>query len=162
MQDGSRKIDSFGIVHDCDRTNSVDLSNPYVEEWGLEYDKETGSTHPVITGKIDFAESIQTFKDSCGVEAAMRDVAAGRRTQSSLADDGNHGGDFTRSSDIIEAYAAMKAQAVASAQADENAKAKGLDPKELKVDGLDLDAYIQKQIAARVAASASAKEGESK
>ena len=153
MKDESRKIDAFGIVRDRDRTNSVDLSNPYVDEWGLEYDKETGSTHPVITGKIDFVESIQTFKDSCGVEAAIRDVAAGRRTQASLADDGKSGGDFTRSSDIIEAYASLKAQAIASAQADEKAKSKGLDPKELKVDGLDLDAYIQKQVAARVAAA---------
>lgn len=161
MKDESRKIDAFGIVLDCDRTNSVDLSNPYVEEWGLEYDKDTGSTHPVVTGKIDFVEGIQAFKDSCGVEAAMRDVASGRRTQSSLTDDGNHGGDFTRSCDIIEAYAALKSQSILSAQADQKAKAKGLDPKELKVDGLDLDSYIQKQVAARVAAAATA-EGDKK
>ncbi len=161
MKDESRKIDPFGIVHDCNRTNSVDLSYRYVDEWGLEYDKETGSTHPVITGKVDFVEGIQTFKDSCGFEAVMRDVEAGRRTQASLSDDGNHGGDFTRSSDIIEAYSALKAQAVASAQADERARSKGLDPKELKIDGLDLDAYIQKQVAARVAASAPA-EGDKK
>lgn len=161
MSEESKKIDAFGIVHDCDRRNSVDLSNPYVDEWGLEYDQKTGSTHPVITGKIDFVESIQTFKDSCGFEAAMRDVVAGKRTQASLTDDGNHGGDFTRSSDIIESFAALKAQSILSAQADEKAKSKGLDPKELKVDGLDLDAYIQKQVAARVAAAAPA-EGDKK
>lgn len=162
MKDESRTIDAFGIVHDVDRTNSVDLSNPFVPEWGLEYDKETGSTRPVITGKLDFVEAIQTFKDQCGVEAAMRDVATGRRTAASVADDGQHGGDFSRSSDVIESYESMQRQAAASVHADEKAREKGIDPKEIHVDGLDLETYIQKQVSARMAAALPQTEGDKK
>lgn len=158
MKGELRTIDAFGIVHDCDRTNSVDLSNRFVDEWSLEYDKETGSTRPVISGKVDFVASIQTFKDQCGVDAAVRDLAAGRRSIERLSDDGNHGGDFSRSTEITLMADQVKKAALASMKADEQAKSKGLDPKALRVDGLDLEAYITKEVAARIAAAAPAKE----
>lgn len=145
------EVDAFGIVHNRDFSEPVDLSYPFVNEWGLEYDKDTGSTHPVISGKIDFVESIQCFKDSCGVDAVLRDISCGKVLPSEVADDGSHGGDFSNPTMLSEMSAIVKKAIADSKAADSEAEAKGLDVKAIKVDGLDLDSYIKKQVDARLA-----------
>ena len=61
MQDERKKIDidAFGIVHDRDFSCPVDASVRLVPEWGLELDKTTGNTKPVIVGQIDMYESLK-------------------------------------------------------------------------------------------------------
>ena len=152
------EIDAFGIVHDRDFSCPVDASERFVPEWGLELDKTTGNTTPVIVGQIDMYESIQSFKDSCGIEAVKRDIACGRVTPEQVADDGKHGGDFTNPTMLSEMTSIVRQAIADSKAADDEAAKKGLDVKANKVDGLDLDAYIKQQVEARL----SNKEGDSK
>lgn len=160
MQDERKKIDidAFGIVHDRDFSCPVDASEHLIPEWGLELDKTTGYAKPVITGQFDMYESIQSFKDSCGIEAVKRDIACGRVTPEDIADDGKHGGDFTNPTMISEMTSIVRQAIADSKAADEEAAKKGLDVKAIKVDGLDLDAYIKQQVEARLPQ----KEGDSK
>lgn len=160
MPDERKKIeiDAFGIVHDRDFSCPVDASERLVPEWGLELDKTTGNTKPVITGQIDMVEVVQSYKDSCGIEAVKRDLACGRVTPEDLADDGKHGGDFTNPTMLSEMTSIVRQAIADSKAADEEAAKKGLDVKAIKVDGLDLDAYIKQQVEARFPK----KEGDSK
>ena len=147
-------IDPFGVIYKGD--SGVDLSNPYVDTYELELDKETGATKVVKGEPIDFVAQIQTFKDQCGVTAMMRDLAAGRALPSQFADDGKSGGDFTRSTMISEYVGDLVQAELAAAKAKAAAESKGIDVAEITKDGVDLDAYITKLVNEKLAAAQTA------
>ena len=156
-------IDPFGVFYKGDP--GVDLSNPFVDTYELELDKETGSTKVVKGEPIDFVAQIQTFKDQCGVTAMMRDLAAGRALPSQFGDDGKSGGDFSRSTMISEFVGDLVQAELASAKAKADAESKGIDVNEITKDGVDLDAYITKLVNEKLAVAqtaAAAGIGESK
>lgn len=56
----------------------------------VKFNAETGSTEPDESDTIDLVEMTQTYKDQCGVEAAIRLIKTGQATPSQFADDGKH------------------------------------------------------------------------
>lgn len=150
-------VDAFGIVRDSViDPHGVDLSNPFVPEYGLELDKETGNTRAVVTGQVNFVEMIQSFASQCGVDAALRDVASGLRSPESLCDDGKHGGDFTRPTMVSAASDYLRAAQDSSSRADSAASDAGLDVE--KLHGSDVEKYLNDLIQSRIDALAK-KEG---
>ena len=151
LKETKNALDPFGIRYKGD--SGVDLSNPYVNTWELELDTTTGETKAVNGEPLDFVAQIQTFKEQCGIEAMKRDIAAGRATPGDFADDGQHGGDFTRSTMVSE-YVGQLVQAELKAEKAKNlAERKGLDTSEILKDGADIEAYINKVVSERLAAT---------
>lgn len=144
-------IDPFGVRYSGD--SGVDLSSPYVDSWELELDPSTGSTHAVKGDCIDFVAQIQTFKDQCGIEAMTRDIAAGRALPSDYADDGAHGGDFTRSTMISEYVGQLVAAEMAAQKAAADSEGKGIETKEILADGADIEAIVTRLVNERMAAN---------
>lgn len=122
------RVDPFGIVLPVDRSSfAVDLSDPYVDVLGLELDKETGNTKVVVTGKRNTVEEIQSFKDECGLEAALRDISSGLLNPGSLCDDGKHGGDYSSPTMLAPMSNRLEDTRSASAFADAAARRAGMD-----------------------------------
>lgn len=143
------RVDPFGIVLPVDRSSySVDLSDPYVDVLGLELDKETGNTNVVVTGKRNTVEEIQSFKDECGLEAALRDISSGLLNPASLCDDGKHGGDFSSPTMLAPMSNRIEETRAASAYADAAARKAGMDLDALHGDKVEeyLSGLIKAQI----------------
>nr|CAI9752413.1 hypothetical protein YKEOBPQY_YKEOBPQY_CDS_0001 [Microvirus sp.] len=143
------RIDPFGVVLPVDRSDfGVDLSDPYVDVLGLELDKETGNTKVVVTGKRNTVEEIQSFKDDCGLVAAMRDISSGLLDPASLADDGKHGGDFSNPTMLAEMSSRLRQTRSASSEADEASRKAGLDVEALHGDKVEeyLNNLIKSQL----------------
>ena len=144
-------LDPFGIPRR--ESVAVDLSDRFVDTWELELDTSTGNTKAVKGDPIDFVAQIQTFKDQCGIEAMKRDIAAGRALPSDFADDGAHGGDFTRPTMISEYVGQLVAAELAAQKAAADSEAKGIDTKEITADGADIEAIVTRLVNERMAAS---------
>lgn len=154
-----KKIDAFGIVG-FEPSLGVKADEKFLDQFDIEFDKETGNTKVVKVGKINLVEQIQTYKDDCGLELMKKMLAQGT-DPAVFADDGSHGGDTTLPHDLNTAYAvAQEAKAKADAVA---AKIGATDY--AKVDDIQkyvLEALqkIQSQQATKVVEDV--KEGESK
>lgn len=122
-------VHAFGIAFDDAKVvKGVDLSDSRVDEYGLELDKETGSTHPVVTGQVDIDEVVQSYKDQCGMVMAMRLIQSGQVDPMAFADDGQHGADCSFPTDLntsamLANMSDEEAQALAAKLGIENYKA---------------------------------------
>lgn len=148
---GKIALDPFGVP--ARPRVGVDLSNRYVDTFELELDTSTGETRAVKGDPIDFVAQIQTFKDQCGIEAMRRDIAAGRALPSDYADDGAHGGDFTRPTMISEYVGQLVAAEMAAQKAAAESESKGLETKEILADGADIEAIVTRLVNERMAAN---------
>lgn len=54
---------------------------------------EDGSTKPIVSGKIDIVDEIQTFKGDAGFEGMRKILRAGQAVPGDFADDGKHSGE---------------------------------------------------------------------
>jgi len=151
------KIDAFGhIVSDKQNAIGSQGGDGLLRQYTLELDKSTGETNVVETDPISIPELVKSYEDQCGMEWAQRMLRSGQISLQSLADDGQHGGDFTGSTSLNVAY--RQAQA-AKAQGDQVASAIGATE---YMSQEDLDAYVKAKVAEALAAKAPASEGESK
>lgn len=111
----------------------------------------TGDTVGVVSGFTDLEEVIRSYKDQTGLAYILREVASGRRSLDSLADDvrknGDYGGDFTNPTMAAEAYQAMKKDAEASEQLKSIARSIGVSTDEL-LKCKDLKALIASKVSA--------------
>lgn len=91
------QINAFGvIVKEKWREPYIDdIKKTHIFKYGLKLEKETGTTKPIIAEEIDTDQLIQSYKDTCGLEAAQKMIRSGLASPEQFADDGKHSGDLT-------------------------------------------------------------------
>lgn len=135
-------------------THSGKVYKKEIAQFDLAFDKETGSTYVEQKDPLDLDAQIQSYKDQCGLEFAMLQMKRGLITADQLAAaPGDYGDTSTLPDNLNDAYQA--AQAAKSA-------AGSLDLTQFKTDA-DIQAYVEKAVAAQLAAKeAAAKEAAAK
>lgn len=123
--------DPFGVVYDPSDCGGIDCNQRYVDELGLDLDKETGTTKVVVKGKTDLQEQIEADRENVGIEAMFRLVAQGRANIAQFADDGKHGGDFTRPTMLAEVGPYVEADNKSRAELKKIAESLGVSVDEL-------------------------------
>lgn len=118
-----------------------DCSKKELAQFGLELDKETGSTYVVQKDPIDLDELIQSYKDSCGMEQAQLLLRRGLASPEDFAaKPGDYGDTSTLPDNINDAYrASLEAQKA------------GVDLGQFHSDA-DIKAYVEAQVAKALAA----------
>lgn len=105
-------LDPFGVTRSRDASTSVEPGDSVLPV----FDLEIGEDHiarKVQVGIHDLYEEIQSWRDSCGVEAALKLLSSGRADPYLFADKGSNRGAPTESLDMSEDFvsASMKAKA---------------------------------------------------
>lgn len=67
-------------------------NDPYMANLGVKV-TDDGTVLPDESNLVNLDELIQTYKDQCGMELALRLIKLGQMDPASLADDGKHGFD---------------------------------------------------------------------
>ena len=125
-----------------------DCSQKEIAQFGLELDKETGSTHVVLKDPLDLDALIQTYKDQCGMELAQLQIRRGLATPDDFAaQPGDYGDTSTLPDNINDAYRASL-----------EAKKSGINLEQFKTDA-DIEAYVKAQVKAQLQAQAKAAQG---
>lgn len=70
-------------------------NDPYMANLGVKVN-EDGTVEPDESNLVNLDELIQTYKDQCGMNMALRLIKLGQLDPASLADDGKHGGDMSK------------------------------------------------------------------
>lgn len=126
----------------------TDCSKKELAQFGLELDKETGSTVVVEKDPIDLDELIQSYKDQCGMEQAQMLIARGLASADDFAaQPGDYGDTSTLPDNINDAY-----------QANLKAQESGVDLTQFKTDK-DIQDYVNKMIQEQLAAAKAAPQG---
>lgn len=96
------------------------LEDRYLVNLKVKFDPSTGSTEPDESDLVDLEELIQSYKDQCGMEAALKAIKTGMKTIDDFKDDGKHSGEVPRELETAQgrANAALDAQAKTAALAD--------------------------------------------
>lgn len=155
------KVDAFGhpFCQACLPSESQDQGGKIIK-YGLEHDKETGNTIPVVAEEIDIAELVNSFKEQTGVEQALRLISSGQATADQFADDGKHGADLTQ----IPDYAGDLLRQNIELQAQKELIKEQYGLSDADLEGKDLEAVIkaavEKRLADIKAQAADQKEGE--
>lgn len=143
-------VDPFGVIPPKPIKTKADKR--YLDTYGVELDKATGTTKVVVTGKIDLVEMIQANKDLCGMELVKKMIATGQADPSEFADDGAHGGDFSLGSDPTTVYMAAQEAAARASKASQELAALGLTEEQIKtISGEDLHKLIMDKVNAVMA-----------
>lgn len=117
-----------------------DCSKKTIKQYGLELDKETGSTYVVEKDPLDLDAQIQTYKDQCGMELAQLQIKRGLADPADFAaQPGDYGDTSTLPDNINDAYRA-------SLDAKNAAK---VDLSQFKTDA-DIQAYVKAQVKAQL------------
>lgn len=126
------------------KSEPVDCSNKFLAQFGLELDKETGSTFIVGKDPIDLDAQIQTYKDQCGMDLAQLQMKRGLADPGDFAaEPGDYGDTSTLPDNINDAYrASLNAK-----------KASNVDLSQFKTDA-DIEAYVKAQVKAELEAQA--------
>jgi len=141
---GEILIDAFGVIRPV-TTPALKCDDHILEQYDYSLNKETGAFEVTVSGTVDLSEIINSNKDNCGLNLAMLNIARGA-DPSLYCDDGQHGGDFSKSTNINEAYQdAVKSKEII----DKVAKELGIS--DLKGDE-NLDEVIGKAIAKKIGA----------
>lgn len=120
-----------------------DCSNKFLKQYGLELDKETGSTFVVEKDPLDLDAQIQTYKDQCGMELAQLQIKRGLADPGDFAAVPGDYGDISNLPDNInDAY-----------QEHLKAEDSGLDLSQFKTNA-DIEAYVKAQVKAQLEAQA--------
>lgn len=118
-------------------------NDPYMANLGVKVN-EDGSVVPDESNLVNLDELIQTYKDQCGMELALRLIKLGQIDPQSLADDGNHGFDARTVPDTPQGIA--NAAIVSKLNVDAIRKELGIpEGVDIPQDALDkfVSAYIQ-------------------
>lgn len=70
----------------------------------VSFDKETGSTVPDESERVELQPLIESYKDQCGMEYVQKLIRTGYATPDKFADDGKHGGDASGPTDVNDAW----------------------------------------------------------
>lgn len=89
-----QKLDFNGVPIRERKPQNLDAR--YLIQLKVTFNPETGETEPDESDTIDLVAMIQTYKDQCGMEGALRMLKTGQVTAEALADDGKHGIDATK------------------------------------------------------------------
>lgn len=81
------KVNAFGHIVEREEIG-IDCSDHILKQYEVKLDKETGETNIVISGEIDLNEVIQSYKDECGMEMALKMIKTGQVAPDAFADDG--------------------------------------------------------------------------
>lgn len=159
------QTDPFGVVRKKIQDKKIlkkDLG--FIREYGLEVDKETHRTKPVVKNKVDIDKLVQSYKEQCGIEYMLRMVQQGRVDLNDICDDGKHGVDAT----VIPTFAgdALRMLKPGIKEGEKLKDTLGI-PKDLKLNEANLEAvlkpyiesYFNKMVAAKEAEAAK-KEGD--
>lgn len=132
------------------KTHGVKLSVKVVPQYGLEPDKETGSTKIVKKDPLDLYELTQSYKSLCGMELAQLQISRGLASPDDFAaKPGDYGDTSTLPDNINDAYqASLKAKSAAASQ--------GVNLSQFKSDA-DIKAYVDKLVSAQLKAAEDAK-----
>lgn len=126
----------------------TDCSKKLLKQYGLELDKETGSTFVVEKDPLDLDAQIQTYKDACGMELAQLQLKRGLAVPGDFsAEPGDYGDTSTLPDNINDAY-----------RANLDAAASGINLSQFKTDA-DIEAYVQAQVKAQLEAQVKAAQG---
>lgn len=128
----------------------VHLSGRMVPQYGLELDKETGSTKVVAKDSVDFYALIQSYRSQCGMELAKLQISRGLASPNDFAAAPGDYGDITGIPDNLnDAYRA-------SLNAKSAAKASGIDLNQFKTSA-DIQAYVDRVVSEKLKAAEKAK-----
>ena len=153
---GEILVDAFGVVRPV-ATEALKCDRHLLEQYDYVLNKETGVFEVVETGKVDITEIINSNKENCGLNLALLNIARGMSPEA-FKDDGKHGGDFSKGTNLNEAY---QDKLVADQVAFQLAKILGLDNLS---DSQNVDEIIKAAVAAKFQnqQAVNDKEGESK
>lgn len=127
------------------KVDPVDCSQKLLPQFGLELDKETGCTYSVVKDSIDLDALIQTYKDSCGMEAAQLLLKRGLASPEDFA---AKPGDYGDTSDLPDNINDAYQQSLAAGKfAAEN----GLDLSQFKTEK-DITDFVNKKVQEALAA----------
>lgn len=131
----------FGTPIRSDRFIFDGIGEKNLAQFGLELDKETGSSVVVQKDPLDLHELIQSYKDDCGMEFVQKMLSRGlARPEDFAAQPGDFGDSSTLPDNINDAYQ----------QSLENAKL-GVDLGQFKSQK-DIEDYVIAQVKAQLAA----------
>lgn len=129
----------------------VDCSRKLLKQYGLELDKETGSTFVVEKDPMDLDAQIQTYKDQCGMELAQLEIKRGLASPEDFAaKPGDYGDTSTLPDNLNDAYRASL-----------DAKKAKVDLSKFKTDA-DIQAYVKAQVKAQLEAAQAKAQTQSK
>ena len=138
---GEILVDAFGVVRPV-ATEALKCDKHLLEQYDYVLNKETGVFEVVESGKLDITELIISQKDNCGLNLALLNIARGMSPEA-FRDDGKHGGDFSKGTNLNEAY---QDKLVADQVAAQLAKILGLDN---LPDSENVDEIIKAAVAAK-------------
>lgn len=128
-------------------THSGKVCKKEIAQFDLVFDKETGSTHVEQKDPLDLDAQIQTYKDQCGLDFALLQMKRGLATPEQFAAvPGDYGDTSTLPDNINDAYQAAQAAKKAAGS---------LNLDQFKTDA-DIQAYVEKAVAAQLAAKEAA------
>lgn len=142
------KLTPFGTpIREFKPRYSKLVSEKTIKQYGLELDKETGSTYVVEKDPLDLHALIQSYKDQCGMTLAQNLMKRGLATQDDFAaKPGDYGDTSTLPDNINDAYQAnLKAEQAAGS----------VDLSQFKTDA-DIKNYVDKLVADQLAAQKAA------
>lgn len=99
------KYTPFGTPIRKDRFVYSGLGNRKLAQFGLELDKETGSTIVVEKDPIDLVELINSYKDQCGIEYVQKLISRGLASpEDFMAPNVDYGDSSQLADNINDAY----------------------------------------------------------
>lgn len=123
-----------------------DCSKKDLAQFGLELDKETGSTFVVQKDPLDLDALVQSYKDQCGMELAQLQIKRGLASPNDFAAvPGDYGDTSNLPDNLNDAYQASMA-----------AQASGIDLGQFKSEA-DIKAYVEKMVSQQLAQKEAAK-----
>ena len=137
------KYTPFGTL--IRKSKAVDCSRKTIKQYGLELDKETGSTFVVEKDPLDLDAQVQTYKDQCGMELAQLQLKRGLASPEDFAaKPGDYGDTSMLPDNLNDAYRASL-----------DAKKAKVDLSQFKTDA-DIQNYVKAQVKAQLEAQAKA------
>lgn len=93
-------VDPFHAGSSVNDVEEVTFKDAYIVTEAVVLDKETGTTHKIVTDSVPVSEYVQSFAGQAGLAGALAAIASGSRTLDSLADDGKHSADISGLGDV--------------------------------------------------------------
>lgn len=148
MSEKVQQYTPFGtLVRSFVPSHDSRLYKKEIAQFGLDYDKETGSSVIVLRDPLDLYAEIQSHRDECGLEFAQLQIKRGLADPSDFAAvPGDYGDTSTLPDNINDAYQAAQAAKHAAGS---------VDLRQFKSDA-DIQAYVNKIVAEQLAAKEAA------
>lgn len=99
---GEVMIDCFGVIL-THKNEALKCDGHLMPQYDLKINKEKGIFEVTEVDPVDLNEIIQSNKENCGMNLALLNIARGVAPEK-YCDDGQHGGDFSGTTNINVAY----------------------------------------------------------